>query len=129
MQKKRASLHQGPLADLYRSTEASREHASREAERAEEARCPVPPSELPPQLPGQTELAVDEDAADAPAPVQPEPQLAPRPSPVARAVTAAYLAIIRVVGVGGAGVNAVNRMLEAGIRDVEFIAINTDVQQ
>jgi cell division protein FtsZ len=47
----------------------------------------------------------------------------------ARADTAAYLAIIRVVGVGGAGVNAVNRMLEAGIRDVEFIAINTDVQQ
>jgi cell division protein FtsZ len=43
--------------------------------------------------------------------------------------TAAYLAIIRVVGVGGAGVNAVNRMIDAGIRDVEFIAINTDAQQ
>ena len=39
-----------------------------------------------------------------------------------------YLAVIKVVGVGGGGVNAVNRMVEAGIGGVEFIAINTDAQ-
>jgi len=40
-----------------------------------------------------------------------------------------YLAVIKVVGVGGGGVNAVNRMIDAGLRGVEFIAINTDAQQ
>ena len=40
-----------------------------------------------------------------------------------------YLAVIKVVGVGGGGVNAVNRMIETGLRGVEFIAINTDAQQ
>ena len=39
-----------------------------------------------------------------------------------------YLAVIKVIGVGGGGVNAVNRMIDAGIRGVEFIAINTDAQ-
>src|ERR687891_224881 len=39
-----------------------------------------------------------------------------------------YLAVIKVVGVGGGGVNAVNRMIEAGLRGVEFIAMNTDAQ-
>ncbi len=39
-----------------------------------------------------------------------------------------YLAVIKVVGVGGGGVNAVNRMVEGGVRGVEFIAINTDAQ-
>lgn len=39
-----------------------------------------------------------------------------------------YLAVIKVVGIGGAGVNAVNRMVEAGVRGVEFIALNTDAQ-
>ena len=39
-----------------------------------------------------------------------------------------YLAIIKVVGVGGGGVNAVNRMIEVGLKGVEFIAINTDAQ-
>ena len=39
-----------------------------------------------------------------------------------------YLAVIKVVGIGGGGVNAINRMLEAGLKGVEFIAINTDAQ-
>ncbi|HIY86160.1 MAG TPA: cell division protein FtsZ [Candidatus Yaniella excrementavium] len=39
-----------------------------------------------------------------------------------------YLAVIKVVGVGGGGVNAVNRMIDVGLRGVEFIAINTDAQ-
>jgi cell division protein FtsZ len=39
-----------------------------------------------------------------------------------------YLAVIKVVGIGGGGVNAVNRMIEQGLKGVEFIAINTDAQ-
>jgi cell division protein FtsZ len=39
-----------------------------------------------------------------------------------------YLAVIKVIGIGGGGVNAVNRMIEAGLRGVEFIAVNTDAQ-
>ncbi|MGI9092048.1 MAG: cell division protein FtsZ [Mycobacteriales bacterium] len=39
-----------------------------------------------------------------------------------------YLAIIKVVGIGGGGVNAINRMIEVGLKGVEFIAINTDAQ-
>ena len=39
-----------------------------------------------------------------------------------------YLAVIKVVGVGGGGTNAVNRMVDAGLRGVEFIAVNTDAQ-
>lgn len=39
-----------------------------------------------------------------------------------------YLAVIKVVGVGGGGVNAVNRMIESGVRGVEFVAVNTDAQ-
>ena len=39
-----------------------------------------------------------------------------------------YLAVIKVVGVGGGGINAVNRMIDRGLRGVEFIAINTDAQ-
>jgi cell division protein FtsZ len=39
-----------------------------------------------------------------------------------------YLAVIKVIGVGGGGVNAINRMIEVGLKGVEFIAINTDAQ-
>lgn len=40
-----------------------------------------------------------------------------------------YLAVIKVVGIGGGGVNAINRMIDFGLKGVEFIAINTDAQQ
>src|SRR6476619_2700174 len=39
-----------------------------------------------------------------------------------------YLAVIKVVGIGGGGTNAVNRMVDAGLKGVEFIAVNTDNQ-
>src|SRR5712691_9075826 len=39
-----------------------------------------------------------------------------------------YLAVIKVIGIGGGGVNAVNRMIEAGLKGVEFISMNTDAQ-
>jgi cell division protein FtsZ len=42
--------------------------------------------------------------------------------------TGNYLAVIKVVGVGGGGTNAVNRMVDAGLAGVEFIAVNTDAQ-
>jgi len=44
------------------------------------------------------------------------------------AASQSFIAVIKVVGVGGAGVNAVNRMIDAGLRGVEFIAVNTDAQ-
>src|SRR3954452_14036109 len=45
-----------------------------------------------------------------------------------RDTTGNYLAVIKVIGVGGAGTNAVNRMIDAGLTGVEFIAVNTDAQ-
>ena len=42
--------------------------------------------------------------------------------------SSSYLAVIKVVGIGGGGVNAINRMIEVGLKGVEFIAINTDAQ-
>lgn len=48
--------------------------------------------------------------------------------PTAVAAPQNYLAVIKVVGIGGGGVNAINRMIEVGLKGVEFIAINTDAQ-
>ncbi len=76
--------------------------------------------------------------------VEPEPEEPPYQPPASRFVTpmpegaprlnvsgdvASYLAVIRVVGVGGAGINAVNRMMDAGIAQVDFVSVNTDAQQ
>lgn len=81
------------------------------------AEAPVasaPPPEAPPQ-------------ASAPAPEAPPlPALAPLPPVVADAQ--GNRAVIKVIGVGGGGGNAVNRMIEAGVTGVEFIAANTDAQ-
>src|SRR4029079_2491301 len=53
-----------------------------------------------------------------------------QPARLERALdSASYLAVIRVVGVGGAGLNAVDRMIDAGITQVDFVAVNTDIQQ
>jgi len=57
------------------------------------------------------------------------PEPAPRLEYSQRPDSPSYLAVIRVVGVGGAGLNAVNRMIDAGISQVEFLAVNTDLQQ
>jgi cell division protein FtsZ len=59
----------------------------------------------------------------------PPPAPEPAPAPAAMAVSDGHAEpVLRVVGVGGAGVNAVNRMIEAGVEGVEFIAVNTDMQ-
>ena len=56
------------------------------------------------------------------------PQVGPTEGEVIVAAPQNYLAVIKVVGIGGGGVNAVNRMIEVGLKGVEFIAINTDAQ-
>ena len=61
--------------------------------------------------------------------IEPMPEPAPRLEYAVPRDSSSYLAVIRVVGVGGAGLNAVNRMIDAGISQVEFVAVNTDMQQ
>ena len=70
----------------------------------------------------------------SPSTTSPEPKPASHPAPSAEDVhdmagnPQNYLAVIKVVGVGGGGCNAVNRMIDAGLKGVEFIAVNTDAQ-
>ena len=117
MQKKRASLHDGPLADLFRPTDV--------LDRGAAHRRPRPTRRAPCRSRRRSRSAPSRGRAAQPR----HRRAARRRSSPGRRVRRAYLAMIRVVGVGGAGVNAVNRMIEAGIRGVEFIAINTDAQQ
>ena len=149
MARKRASMREGPLAELFRATEASR----RRDEPAEETVEHVPgwedsaaPSEIEHPEPTPPEPDPAPPPAPEPAPPAPEPPPAAKqrevplpsydlPEPVPRlqlaprSDAAAYLAVIRVVGVGGAGLNAINRMVDAGVNQVEFVAVNTDMQQ
>jgi cell division protein FtsZ len=205
MARKRASMREGPLAELFRATEAAqrakqaepeaepgsedestqivpserrREEAALEAtvehvydfveereEDEEEEHGQIPQSSMP--LPTQpdpppTPLPIPEPEPDEPPPaawtqparepereelepvtpirreqvyeppasrfLQPMPEGAPRLNVVPRD-TSSYLAVIRVVGVGGAGLNAVNRMMDAAIAQVDFVGVNTDSQQ
>ncbi|MBW3593156.1 MAG: cell division protein FtsZ [Actinobacteria bacterium] len=134
----RASMREGPLAELFRATEAAQRQAEREEgappepapdsptlEQALAAPEPIPaPAQTPEPAPARE---TREEPADVPAAryLDPSPRMtrAPRPE------SSAYLAVIRVVGVGGGGLNAVDRMIEAGISQVEFVAVNTDIQQ
>ncbi|MGZ4410723.1 MAG: cell division protein FtsZ, partial [Gaiellaceae bacterium] len=161
MARKRASMREGPLAELFRATEAAQRQAQKEAEAEQktvEAAVPLRPE--PPEETVEHTPIFDEPPAlkPVPAPVeQPEPeprQAEPirRPEPVRRPEPSpprpiellpeppprlhhvapdarAYLAKIRVIGVGGAGLNALDRMIDAGVSQVEFIAVNTDIQQ
>jgi cell division protein FtsZ len=191
MARRRASMREGPLAELFRATEAAQRQAERGADEgaegrsADEAGAPLAQSEPEERTVEHVPSWEEEIAAEAPRepePVAPRPRVAvtppateppsagpppppppelraapppparpePRarvtePPPVARYIEAlpeqparlhrspradsgAYLAVIKVVGVGGAGINAVNRMIDAGISQVEFIAVNTDIQ-
>jgi cell division protein FtsZ len=92
----------------------------------------VEPASEPQATPEPRVEVVREEPAEPYAPpasrfVAPMPSSAPRLH-VAGDV-ASYLAVIRVVGVGGAGINAVNRMMDAGIAQVDYVAVNTDAQQ
>jgi cell division protein FtsZ len=128
---KRASMREGPLADLFRRTE---EPAS--PGQAEEPPAPEPVRREEPRVPSPQERLRHAFSADIPddimeRPADREPHVV---EPEVRAWTPesepafAGAPVLRVVGVGGGGVNAVNRMVEAGITGVEFLAINTDVQ-
>ena len=193
MARRRASMREGPLAELFRATEAAQRQSEKEGEPGANPSAPEAPDpdatvesaapfdqserEAPREPAGGTPPSEDVTLAGSPPPSAPEP--APRRgrarrsrargsrrpraalrtwsarAPVCRSLraapghaarapadrahprmrttprpdSAAYLAVIRVVGVGGAGLNAVNRMIEAGISQVEFIAVNTDIQQ
>ena len=178
MARKRASMREGPLAELFRATEAAQRQAERQEgeERPEPVSAPepepvpapepeveLPPAAVAPPPPAPTAPAVEEYTPPAyeepePEPVAetvtftpPQPVAPPPPEPVQeeretrwveplpeqpprlwaapRADSSAYLAVIRVVGVGGAGLNALDRMIDAGITGVEFVAVNTDIQQ
>ena len=108
---KRHSMRDGPLAALFKATERAEAAAqAADAETVEE----------------DTQVGIE---ADRPHVVDlPTEQYGATP-PVPTASNSPYLAVIRVVGVGGGGCNAVNRMVDAGIGGVEFIAVNTDQQQ
>ncbi len=209
MARRRASMREGPLAELFRATEAAQrarsgapapasdqpapdetaelprdrraeaaleatvehvydfEAGERDAGPAAGAQTPVPgPAPEPGQaaasaverdadtvvvpLPASSSAPASEPAparespaARAPEPARPSPPYQPpasrflHPMPgspprlevVPRGELSSYLAVIRVVGVGGAGLNAVNRMMDAGIAQVDFVAVNTDAQQ
>ncbi len=125
---KRASMREGPLAALFRKTEEAQQTAPPPPEPPVEAQ-PEPPAA--PRTPTPQERLRHAFSSDLP-----ENMMAP-PEPV-RSVseyewTSAAGDItrqpeLRVVGVGGGGVNAVNRMIEAEVTGVEFIALNTDTQ-
>ena len=158
---KRASMREGPLAALFRSTEeagAPGMEPARPEAAAPEAVAPAPTPEPParPAVPHPSlsaERPPEEPPARIPTPQErlrhafsseiPEDMLAPARSapPVDVYARAGKLdetpfgqarpvgqPILRVVGVGGAGVNAVNRMVEAQVEGIEFIAVNTDLQ-
>src|SRR2546430_361426 len=163
-------MREGPLAELFRATEAAQRQAEQEPEQqpAEAPSATEPDERTVDHVPSWEEAAgVEQPPAPAPAPPSPRPDPMPQPPapdpvpdpapvpepapqiraapPVTRYIdplpeqparlhrvprgdTGAYLAVIKVVGVGGAGLNAVNRMIDAGISQVEFIAVNTDIQ-
>jgi cell division protein FtsZ len=163
MARKRASMREGPLAELFKATEA----AQRQQEQGEpappaeephestvehvptwedEVETPAPPRPDPipePSLPEPTPppLPPAPDPTPEPTPppayvpeppvtryIEPMPEPAPRLHPARAGQLGSYLAKIQVVGVGGAGLNAVNRMIDAGISQVDFVAANTDLQ-
>jgi cell division protein FtsZ len=135
-------MREGPLAELFRATEAAQKQAEKEdAPEPQEATVEHVPDFVQEQAEAAP-AAPEPPPAQAPAPeppprrddrqlrvIEPLPEPPPRLHRVPRADAATYLAVIRVVGVGGAGLNALDRMMDAGIAQVEFVAVNTDIQQ
>jgi len=128
---KRASMREGPLAALFRKTEEGQQAMAAEPppEPPAPAREPEPDPPAPPRTPTPQERLRHAFSSDLP-----ENMMAP-PEPAQAAdyewSTAPDMTRqpeLRVVGVGGGGVNAVNRMIEAEVTGVEFIALNTDTQ-
>jgi cell division protein FtsZ len=160
MARKRATMREGPLAELFRKTEAAQRAQEAAAEQVPEpppdpraeaaldqtvehvpdfAKAPEPEPEVPepaastapaaPPVEPEEDVTAEAAASRAAARyfqtmLEPAPQLHRVPPPRG----AAYIAAIRVVGVGGAGLNAIHRMMDAGIAQVDFVAVNTDRQ-
>jgi len=152
MARKRATMREGPLAELFRKTEAAQrqQDASPESEPGDEpvpdlraqaaleetvehvhdfeestGKPPVTTAAAPPAEEVPSEAAASRAAARYfQTMLEPAPRLHRVPPPKG----AAYIAAIRVVGVGGAGLNAIHRMMDAGIAQVDFVAVNTDLQ-
>src|SRR5215218_1522987 len=134
MPRRRASMREGPLAELFRATEAAQRQAEKEGRELEpehqqpepQRQAAAPPAETPTE-------PVRLPERDPEPKREPRPRLEPLPEPPPRLhrvpEPGAYIAVIRVVGVGGAGLNAVNRMIDADISQVEFVSVNTDIQQ
>src|SRR5438093_515885 len=156
MARKRASMREGPLAELFKATEAAQRQQEQAASAVpaeephestvehvptweDEVETPAPPRPDPTPEPSPPEPLPEPPEPPPPAAYIPEPPVTryiePMPEPAPRLHHAragqlgSYLAKIQVVGVGGAGLNAVNRMIDAGISQVEFVAVNTDLQQ
>jgi cell division protein FtsZ len=121
MARKRASMREGPLAELFKATEAAQKQED-EPKPSRRRLRPVEPAEQPVQE------AVQETSPEPRRIGESLPEPAPQLHRAQQGESAAYMAVIRVVGVGGAGLNAVNRMIDAGISQVEFLALNTDIQ-
>jgi cell division protein FtsZ len=129
-------MREGPLAALFRRTDEEGEEAPKHEA---EPTPPAPPAPEPeaevaePTIPSPQERLRHAFSSDIPenvlSPATPAARGRPRVDPIAEPVAEpAGSPVLRVVGVGGAGVNAVNRMVEAEVEGVEFIAINTDQQ-
>jgi cell division protein FtsZ len=177
---KRASMREGPLADLFRKTaedaagtsDTEPQKQSKPEPEASTTAAPPEPKEIPsaPRTEaGDARRRVAHPSLESPAPVEepeerhiptpherlrqafasdipddvleappagtrtaePPPDVYARPDRPAESFAPAPAVgrpVLRVVGVGGAGVNAVNRMVEAEVEGVEFLAINTDLQ-
>jgi cell division protein FtsZ len=134
-------MREGPLAELFRATEAAQRRQQHEQQQlptepaAEPAATPAPVAQEDPPEPTPIRAVAPAPAAEPPAEER-RPLarwLEPLPDQPARLErgrdSASYLAVIRVVGVGGAGLNAVDRMIDSGITQVDFVAVNTDIQQ
>jgi cell division protein FtsZ len=136
-------MREGPLAELFRKTTqddtddvaAPREQQREEPIPQEKLTPPSPPSSLrrtddeEPHIPSAKERLTAAFSHDIPHDVMERParEYRPRDEPMA-APQKMRGPVLRVIGVGGAGVNAVNRMVEVGTEGVEFIAVNTDLQ-
>jgi cell division protein FtsZ len=127
---KRASMREGPLAALFRKTDAdgledqtpapvAEQPAAAPA--AEAPRVPTPQERLRHAFSSDLPENMMSPPAAAQPPAAPAPDYPPRPEAMGSPQ-------LRVVGIGGAGVNAVNRMIEAEVAGVEFVAVNTDAQ-
>ena len=164
MARKRASMREGPLAELFRATEAAQKQAEPQADTPEADQESLALDQTVEYTPDFAQVESAESEAAEPEVAEPEQKAEaavaePKPKPRPKAVehpreeqrvrgdlwleslpeppplqtqprpdSGAYIAVIRVVGVGGAGLNALNRMIDAGIHQVEFVAVNTDIQ-